>query len=58
MYKNQSEIRKKILDALFEINSERIEEKAAGKKTSKSSKTSRINKVMNSLIDELEADEA
>lgn len=58
MYKNQLDIRKKILDELFEINSDFIIDIADGRETPISNKTARINKSLTSLIDELEEDEA
>lgn len=59
MYKNQSDIRKKILDELFDINSDFLVDVADGRgAASNKNKTARINKALASLIDELEEDEA
>tara|TARA_B100000579_G_C22340259_1_gene624597 strand:+ start:53 stop:232 length:180 start_codon:yes stop_codon:yes gene_type:complete len=59
MYKNQSDIRKKILDELFEINSDFIVDAADGRgAATNKNKTTRINKALTTLIDELEEDEA
>mgnify|MGYP001194644556 CR=1 FL=1 len=57
MYKNQSDIRKKILDELFEINSDFLVDVADGR-GAPANKTARINKALASLINELEEDEA
>ena len=45
MYKNQSDIRKKILDELFEINSDFLVDEADGR-GAPANKTARINKAL------------
>tara|TARA_B100001029_G_C15038471_1_gene441844 strand:- start:387 stop:560 length:174 start_codon:yes stop_codon:yes gene_type:complete len=57
MYKNQSDIRKKILDELFEINSDFLVDEADGRGVP-ANRTARINKALASLLDELDEDEA